>query len=75
MSYIIFDTAKVLSITPEFEQVPACGYNIANTLEWTIPAEAPITVNTVNDYELTIESTDGADHSVYTLIFTNDATY
>ena len=74
-SYIIFAPTSLLDITPNFEQVPACGYDIVNVLEWTIPDGAPITVTADNDYQLTTESAEGADHSVYTLIFKNDATY
>ena len=60
-SYIVFDTAKTITLTPQFEQVPACGYTLVEDIQWTIPGTAPITV-TGDPYVLSVSSTDGLNH-------------
>lgn len=75
-TYIVFATAKTITLTPQFEQVPACGYTLTGTPAWTIPATAPITESGSDPYVLTVTSTDGlAHHAVNPLIVQLDATY
>ena len=69
VDYIIFDTMNSWTVTPEFTQVPACGYAIQETLEWTIQDNAPFLVDPADPYTMTSESYDGLnDHNTYTLI-------
>ena len=72
-SYIIFDTAHTIDISPMFVAVPACGFEMSFTYEWTIPDGAPITITPDNPYQLTVESDNAADHATYTLIMKNVA--
>ena len=60
-SYIVFDVEKTITLTPQFEQVPACGYALVEDIQWTIPTTAPIT-ETADPYVLTVVSTDGLSH-------------
>lgn len=76
VDYIIFDTMNSWTVTPDFTQVPACGYAIQETLEWTIPDAAPFTVDASNTYTMTSVSTDGlTDHNTYTLILKDYVVY
>lgn len=73
-SYIVFDVAKTITLTPEFAQVPACGYALIEDIQWTIPSTSPITVT--SDYVLTVVSTDGlSHHAVVPVIVQNNVEY
>ena len=74
-SYIIFSGTKTLTLTPAFLQVPACGYAVTETITWTIPTAAPITV-TSDKYVLSMVSTNGlAHHAVNKVIMKNKVQY
>jgi hypothetical protein len=76
VNYIIFDTMNTWTVTPAFAQVPACGYAIQETLEWTIPYLAPFTEDVADPYTMTSESDDGLnDHNTYTLILKDYVVY
>ena len=60
-SYIVFDVEKTITLTPNFAQVPACGYALVEDIQWTIPSTSPITE--ASDYSLTVVSTDGIAHN------------
>ena len=74
-SYIVFDVEKTITLTPQFAQVPACGYALVEDIQWTIPSTSPI-VETGDPYVLTVISTDGlAHHAVNPVIVQNFVTY
>lgn len=75
LSYIIFDVQKTITLTPKFQQVPACGYALTENIVWTIPAAAPIT-KTSDPYVLTVVSTNGLrDQAVNPVIVQNFVIY
>lgn len=58
--------------------MPACGYYLVETINWTIPAGAPITQETdggTNMYKLVVSSTDPDKHATYELTIDNSALY
>ena len=74
-AYTVFATAKTITLTPQFEQVPACGYTLVEDIQWTIPSTSPITV-TADKYVLSVESTDGLNHhATNTVIVQNNVEY
>lgn len=74
-SYIVFDVEKTITLTPNFEQVPACGYTLSENIVWTIPSTSPITT-TADPYVVTVVSTDGLNHhDVNTVIVKNTVLY
>ena len=75
VEYIMFYPVKNLSLTPNFTQRPACGYTLTETLTWTIPGGAPITVDSANKYHISAVSTDPTKHNTYSLIFKDFISY
>lgn len=59
--------------TPGFLQRPACGYTLAETFTWEIPAGAPITQT--GSYTIRTESEEAADRNTYTVNLINSANY
>ena len=59
--------------SPGFQQRPACGYTLAETFTWEIPADAPITQT--GSYTIRTESETAADRNVYTVNLINSANY
>jgi hypothetical protein len=80
LAYTVFDpTPLVSTLTPEFLQVPACGYAIQHNIVWTIPVVDPATlfvVDAADLYTFTTESTSGlTHHNTYTLHVQDFVTY
>jgi hypothetical protein len=88
-TYIIFSGASTYSMTPDFTQVPACGYDIQHTISWTLPTVDPDTLWTVftgssflesapeaTHYDLQVDSTSGlTHHQTYTIVATDSVQY
>jgi hypothetical protein len=75
IEYLMFYPALVTTLTPNFTQRPACGYTITESLAWTIPGGAPITIDSTNKYRITAVSNDPTKHNSYTLILKDWITY
>jgi hypothetical protein len=61
--------------TPGFVQTPACGYTLNESITWTIPVGAPITVDAVNKYLIKAHSTRNLDDGIYPLVIKNTVSY
>ena len=59
--------------SPGFVQRPACGYSLAETFTWEIPAGAPITKT--GDYIVRVETEDAAKRGEYDVKLINSANY
>jgi hypothetical protein len=75
IEYLMFYPALVTTLTPNFTQRPACGYTITESLAWTIPGGAPLTIDSTNKYKITAVSNDPTKHNSYTLILKDWITY
>lgn len=72
----MFSAEKEITLTPQFLQVPACGYVVTEVITWTIPANTPITEKSGDAYTLKVLSTDGLNHhATNTVIVKNRVTY
>ena len=75
-AYTIFSGLKEITLTPQFAQVPACGYPLTEVITWTIPTGTPITEKAGDSYTLQVQSTDGLNHhATSTVIVKNRVTY
>ena len=69
--YHLMSTAQTYTLTPNFLQYPPCDYVLDETIIWTYDSDAPVVVDSADDYTITIESTNLDLHGIYTLTMEN----
>lgn len=73
-SYTIFDEEKIITMTPEFDQQPPCGYTANMDFTWSIPELAPI-YRQSDPYSLQVTTTNIDNDGIYTVFLENKITY
>lgn len=58
-----------------FVHTPACGYTLNESITWTMPVGAPITVDAANKYLITAQSTRNLADGIYPLVIRNTVSY
>jgi len=73
-TYTVFDEDYTITLTPEFDQQPPCGYTAGMTFTWTIPSLAPI-YKTADPYGLMVTTTNIDFDGTYTVFLENHIVY
>lgn len=73
-TYTVFDPEKIITMAPEFDQQPPCGYTAEMDFKWTIPAGAHI-FKQQNPYSLQVTTTDVGQDGIYTVFLKNHIEY
>ena len=75
-TYLIGSGAQVITLSPAFTQYPPCDYTLTEFMLWEFnPSPAPVTPDTSNKYQITIDSNDLSKARVQTLTLKNSVTY
>ena len=75
-SYLIGSGDLEITMSPQFTQYPPCDYVLSEFMLWTFdPSPAPVTPNTNNMYQITINSNDLSQARQQTITLKNSITY
>lgn len=76
LTYNVYDPDLSIDLSViDYPQTPLCGKSGTEVFVWTIPADAPITVDPDNEQAINVYTTDVTKHGVYTVRLTNTITH
>ena len=76
LTYNVYELSLGIDLsTILYPQTALCGYTVTEVFTWTIPAAAPITVDSSNSQKISVFTSDDTLHATYAVTLTNAITH